>query len=141
MLSSLYPLMHTRLATKADTTDQLKRFFTLTILLLGFAVFFLGLHDKLLLYAAPGAQPIARATLLSQAELPSTRSDTAMPQSPESVPPCFFALFAALLSLLFSVEIDVPSAPRRSFRPKSPPLLPATRLRPPPAVIACVCAA
>jgi hypothetical protein len=134
--------MYIRLATKADATDQLKRFFTLTILLLGFAVFFWGLHDKLSLYAPPSAPPpMARAKLLSQAEQPSTRADAALPRSPESVPPLFVVLFTALLSLLFSVENDVPHAPRRDFRPKSPPLLPATRLRPPPAADAVVCAA
>jgi hypothetical protein len=97
--------MYIRLATKADATDQLKRFFTLTILLLGFAVFFWGLHDKLSLYAPPSAPPpMARAKLLSQAEQPSTRADAALPRSPESVPPLFVVLFTALLSLLFSVE-------------------------------------
>jgi hypothetical protein len=125
--------MDTRVATTADTTGQVKRFFTLTILLLGFAVFFWGLHDKLSLYAPPNPQPAtARAKLLSQTEQPSARADAAMPQPPRSVPPLLVALFAALLSLLFLVEIDVPDLLRRHVRPKSPPLLPATRLRPPP---------
>ena len=133
--------MYSRLATKADATGQVKRFFTLTILLLGFAVFFWGLHDKLSLYAPPSAPPpMARAKLLSQSEQPSTRAEAAMPQPPQSVPALYVAFFTALLSLLFFFESNIPQLSFRDFRPTSPPLLPATRLRPPP-ICACLPAA
>lgn len=132
--------MSTRLTTKAETTGQVKRFFMLTMLLLGFAVFFWGLHDKLSLYAPPHPQPAtARAKLLSQTEQQSARPDAAMPRPSRTETPLLVSLFAALLSLLFLLEIDAPDMLRRYIRPKSPPLLPATRLRPPPqAPYACV---
>ena len=126
--------MNSRLLSSADSTDKMKRLCTLTILLLVFAVFFWGLHDKLSLYAPPTAPPpMARAKLLSQSEQPSTQADATMPQAPRIVPPLLLELFAILLSLLFSVETDVPETLHLGVRPKSPPQLPATRLRPPPA--------
>jgi hypothetical protein len=129
--------MNTRLLSKAGSTGQMKRLCTLTVLLLVFAVFFWGLHDKLSLYAPPTAPPpMARAKLLSQSEQPSTQPDAAMPQSPGVVPPLALAFFSIFLSLLFSVETETPEKFHRGFRPKSPPLLPATRLRPPPG-LAC----
>jgi hypothetical protein len=130
--------MHSRLLSSAPATGQIKRLCTLTVLLLGFAVFFWGLHDKLSLYAPPSApHPIARAKLLSQAEQPSTQA-AAMPQAPRTVPPLLLAFFCVLLSLLFSVEPEMLDCFPRGIRPKSPPLLAATRLRPPPVARGCM---
>jgi hypothetical protein len=127
--------MKNRLLSRANSTGEMKRLCTLSILLLVFAVFFWGLHDKLSLYVPPTAPPpMARAKLLSQSEQPSTKPDAAMPQAPERVPPVALAFFSVLLSLLFSVETEMPETLHLGFRPKSPPLLQATRLRPPPAL-------
>ncbi len=107
----------------------------LAMLLLGFAVVFWGLHDKVSLYKHTGAAPpVAKAKLLSGREAHADLPAPGAPTSPTPAAPVVLFLGATFLRLFSTWKAcRGRGAPGLASPPlKAPPFSRALRHRPPP---------
>ena len=117
-------------ARQAMSKQSGSRFLLVCMLLLGFAVVFWGLHDKVSLYHHTGAAPpVAKAKLLSGREHTADLTAAPAPAPPAPAAPITILLCATLMRMLFRFRSG------RSHTPPPTQALPfaqALHRRPPP---------